>query len=1027
MEQRVQDYKDMVNRKTTEELLTEAEDKRKGVEKHIDELVRLEMLEGGRTLEEEQKELEDYAEVMGEEAAKRLGYRLHEKRKKRLMEREGVLAPEEEYPGKLEEVEEATKELEDMLLLHPEEEDDLVKELEGEDSDAESTCTVVAAKEVEEWNSDASTVKNRIEVWEVVDPATIDPEVLAKKEEEAAKGLYHGKSRNARRRKNYAEKLRCAANNIGQPTSRARGGFVDLEEEAYQKELYEEERYKAMKKKIELNMKDRERKNKRKVEENKRKTEEKKKKEEDMARRFVEREPEERNMDNRELWLGERKMQIAQEAADDRARSALMVEILTEEREMLDDLFDEFLLTKNITHYKQWTEELKEEWFGIKAEVQKPRREREEAVEQLKKDRLELMEDVDSELNEEIAAEIEELDELLKDRVLPREELEPSKEEMKKLPFLYKIDVHDVVQYPETQEEIDALAKMWLADDAIGERLNFSWSVKGVAKKDQVEGMTDLMARCARNRVSECNANDYMDHILSKDTVKVSQGLIWHFQNIITRIFINGGGGDKNALEELVERERKRIGLFHFSKLKPIERENAVAYVRADINTVASIKPSLSKCFRYYAILLHSANISSYSQSPQTQKFGNVRMPRLSRNQRRRGHQLNDMYKHGGDVEDEGCSEAYSNATAISTEQKREALEWIEKEETRREELEETIRKNDARRVITERRVANIRRFGKYNLNKNRKDISVKQKQAYKEVDYLRQALTKAETKLYNIEKDKRGILKKEERVQNCRIVAKSLEDPIEKPKRIVIEMTLSELIDKQEKLRKETAGQLESSDDVESVESQPTEIKRKKRKIIDKLEENLVLEATEQEKSTDDMMPIEPQPKKPKAKESKPIEKLGTRRTVLEKANPEEESPSNLVANQNNTLNTRNIINDDSSFKFSSEQTRRLFLRCREKWESMGKAQMPSTGPPQPICDVSKPPSTPSTRKERRRWVIAPSSSAKIPSKPCSDGSKKRKKNKKKQKLVQPGIVPTLSLTSTASSGSTGSSKGVL
>ena len=35
-------------------------------------------------------------------------------------------------------------------------------------------------------------------------------------------------------------------------------------------------------------------------------------------------------------------------------------------------------------------------------------------------------------------------------------------------------------------------------------------------------------------------------------------------------------------------------------------------------------------------------------------------MPRLSRNQRRRGHQLNDMYKHGAVVEDEGRSEAYS-------------------------------------------------------------------------------------------------------------------------------------------------------------------------------------------------------------------------------------------------------------------------------------------------------------------------------------------------------------------------------
>ena len=801
---------------------------------------------------------------------------------------------------------------------------------------------------------------------------------------------------------------------------------MDLEEEAYQKELYEEERYKAMKKKIELNMKDRERKYKRKVEENKRKTEEKKKKEEDMAKRFVERDPEERNMDNRELWMGERKWRIAQEAADDRAKSALMVEILTEEREMLDDLFDEFLLTKNITHFKEWTPELKEEWYGIREEVQKPRKEREEAVEKLKKDRLELMEDVDSELNEEIAKEIEELDELLKDRVLPREELEPSEEEMKKLPFIYKVNVHDVVQYPETQEEIDALVKMWLADDAIGERLNFSWSVKGVAKKDQVEGMTDLMARCARNRVSECNANNYMDYILSEDTVKVSQGLIWHFQNIITRIFVNGGGGDKNALEELVERERKRIGLFHFSKLKPIERENAVAYVRADINTVASIKPSLSKCLRYYAILLHSANVSSSSHSPQTQKFGNVRMPRLSRNQRRHTAQINDMYKHGGVVEDEGCSEAYSNATAISTEQKRAALEWVEKEETRREELEKELRKNDARRVITERRIANIRRFGNYSLNKNRKDISAKQKQAYKEVDYLRQALTKVETNLYNIEKDKRGILRKEERVKDCRRVANSLAYPIEKPKRIVIETTLGELIDKHEKLRKEAAGKLESSDDVESVESQPIKFKRKKRKIIDRLEENL-FEATEQDKTTDDSTPIKPQPKRPKLKQNVPIEKLGTRRTVLESANPETESSSNSITNLDDTLNTRNIITDDLSFKFSSEQTRRLFLRCRARWGSMGKDQTPSTGPPPLTCNESAQPSTPNTKRERRKWETAPSSSAKTPSKHCSDASKKRKRNKKKQKRAQSVIVPTSSLTYTASSGSTGSSKGVL
>ena len=268
----------------------------------------------------------------------------------------------------------------------------------------------------------------------------------------------------------------------------------------------------------------------------------------------------------------------------------------------------------------------------------------------------------------------------------------------------------------------------------------------------------DLMARCAHNRISECNADNYLEYIFSNDRDKVSEGLLYHFQNIITRIFINGGGGDKNALEEMVERERKRIGLVHFSKLKPIERENAVAYVRADIDTVVAVKPSLSKCFKYYAILLHSANISASPQSPQAQKFGKVGMPRLSHNERRKGHQLVDMYKHGKVVEDEGRSEAYSNAMTISMEQKRKALEWIEKEEASRAELENIRRNSDIRRVITQQRIANIRRFGNYNLNRNRKDIATKQKQAYKEVDHLRQALTKAETNLYNVEKDKRRI-----------------------------------------------------------------------------------------------------------------------------------------------------------------------------------------------------------------------------------------------------------------------------
>ena len=108
--------------------------------------------------------------------------------------------------------------------------------------------------------------ENKIKTWEVVDPATIDPEVLAKKEEEAAKGLYAGKLRSARHRKNHTIRRQSAANNIGNTRSRAREGVVteaDMEEEEYWKEKYEKERYKFIVKKIELNMKEREREGKR--------------------------------------------------------------------------------------------------------------------------------------------------------------------------------------------------------------------------------------------------------------------------------------------------------------------------------------------------------------------------------------------------------------------------------------------------------------------------------------------------------------------------------------------------------------------------------------------------------------------------------------------------------------------------------------------------------------------------------------------------------------------------------------------
>ena len=130
-----------------------------------------------------------------------------------------------------------------------------------------------------------------------------------------------------------------------------------------------------------------------------------------------------------------------------------------------------------------------------------------------------------------------------------------------------------------------------------------------------------------------------------------------------------------------------------------------------------------------------------------------------------------------------------------------------------------------------------------------------------------------------------------------------------------------------------------------------------------------------------------------------KAIKKLGTRRTVLEKAYPDEEIPSNPVTDPCDIQTSRNIISDDNSFNFSSEQTRRLYIHCREKWGSMGKAQMPSTGP---TSNESKTPSTQNTGSANSRWETDPFSSAKTPSKQCSNSSKKKNKNGKKRKLEQ-------------------------
>ena len=169
--------------------------------------------------------------------------------------------------------------------------------------------------------------------------------------------------------------------------------------------------------------------------------------------------------------------------------------------------------------------------------------------------------------------------------------------------------------------------------------------------------------------------------------------------------------------------------------------------------------------------------------------------------------------------------------------------------------------------------------------------------------------------------------------------------------------------------------------------------------------EENKRKEADDRDESIEDIEPNEPQPKKCKMKKRKAIVKLGTRRTVLEKAYPDEEIPSNPVTDPCDIQTSRNIISDDNSFNFSSEQMRRLYISCQEKWESMGKAQMPSTGQPQPTSNKSKMPSTQNTGSANSRWETDPFSSAETPSKQCSNGSKKNNKSRKKGKLEQPLI----------------------
>ena len=83
--------------------------------------------------------------------------------------------------------------------------------------------------------------------------------------------------------------------------------------------------------------------------------------------------------------------------------------------------------------------------------------------------------------------------------------------------------------------------------------------------------------------------------------------------------------------------------------------------------------------------------------------------------------------------------------------------------------------------------------------------------------------------------------------------------------------------------------------------------------------------------------------------------------------------------------LPTRSVLTSNEPFHFSSEQTRRLFHRCRAKWARMGKAQTPSNGPPLPISDASAKNTRKRTTKSKRKWATNHSSSDEIPTNACS------------------------------------------
>ena len=752
-----------------------------------------------------------FDEVMGKEAAASLGFAVTERRRKRVAAKYSLRTEEDDKN-----LEEAMGELKDMLVLAPEGEDELDKELRGEEEeDAASVVTVVAAKEddvgsVKSWTSEASTVKADIGCYDVVEVVDANAAAIAEREMEAAGDVY-GKSRTARKNRNRKAYLELAAAGKDVPKSRRRdGGTTDLEKE---EEERVEKLLEGMKKAaVTKNRKERERKKRKKEEARQKEAEEREKRKEVRSAREVER-------DSKKLHEGMRKMRVALEESEARAKRELEEDIEEGEREIMRRAMDDMILEKNMNVIVPSTPEEEEELNKLYEEVSAPRKQREAMKKAMEEERERLLKDVDSNTNEDRFKEIQELEALLNERETGPRDDDVTPEEYDKLPFLEKVDVYDDVQEPKTIGEKIALATMWKRDDGIGSRLNFSFQLKGVPNAADTPGLVPLMGHCANNRVSTCTWDNYIEFINSENIDDKLEGLAFHFQRVVGKIWVDGGGGTKAELEALVERERKRLGLIHFRDLPDDQKANAVKYVRAGLNEVLQMKPSLKTCLIYYMALLTAPKIDPISINSQARTYGRVGMPLLSRNERRKKHQLQDMYEKGKKHHEEGPSEAYSGATERSRIWRKRCEDV--KREKEREEAE--ARKRDARRVIEERRIASLPRFGNpnrvivppvlpnqhhkldksYNLNENLKNLSVEQYKAYKKINDIRKVLIKEETNLYQVEGEKRGMLKRKRKVEEVAELAKSLPYPITKSRKFTVK-SLGEMIDEEEEKQKQ-------------------------------------------------------------------------------------------------------------------------------------------------------------------------------------------------------------------------------